>query len=184
MLFEEFAVTLFHAPLDSLPLFGPLFQRGVGVTVQTGSSLEDLLCCQWQIDHDYVMRRISTLFLDSQPVDDLSATIVQEGMTLALSGAMPGLIGATMRRGGILASFRSGISYCQNRTGKQAGRGRITLKLFNLLIDELGPAFLARGIWVPRHQLAALFPEHPEIDDHSGKDIEVTTARRPSMTPA
>lgn len=163
----------FHAPDDALPAFRTLFQQGVGVSIQTGTTLEDLLCIQWQIDHDYVMQRISTLFLNGKPVDDLSQTIVPEDATLALSGAMPGLIGATMRRGGILASFRSGITYRPATEAASGGQGRITLKLFNLLIDELGPRFLARGIWVARSRLAEIFPENPDLGGIADDQIRV-----------
>ncbi len=166
----------FHAPAGTLPAFRTLFQQGVGVTIQAGTSLEDLLCCQWQIDRDYVMNRISTLFLDGKPVDDLPAAVVQDGATLALSGAMPGLIGATMRRGGVLASFRSGITYCPATETPGSSKGRITLKLFNLLIDELGPGFLARGVWVPRRRLAEIFPDHPDIAEIEAHEIHVFMA--------
>jgi hypothetical protein len=169
-------VTDFYAPESALPAFRTLFQQGVGVTIQTGTSLEDLLCCQWQIDRDYVMNRISTLFLDGKPVDDLPAAIVRDGATLALSGAMPGLIGATMRRGGVLASFRSGITYRPASETPGSFKGRITLKLFNLLIDELGPGFLARGIWVPRRRLAEIFPDDPGITGIEDREIHVFMA--------
>jgi hypothetical protein len=175
-------VTVFHAPDNALPAFRALFQQGVGVTIQTGSSLEDLLCCQWQISRDYVMSRISTLFLDSKPVDDLPSAVVQDGATLALSGAMPGLIGATMRRGGILAAFRNGITYCETSEGDAGGSGRITLKLFNLLIDELGPQFLARGIWVAHSRLAELFPGHPDIASVTEGEIKVYMGDQPSTS--
>lgn len=173
----------FYAPEGSLPAFRTLFQQGVGVTIQAGTSLEDLLCCQWQIDRDYVMNRISTLFLDGKPVDDLPAAVVRDGATLALSGAMPGLIGATMRRGGVLASFRSGITYCPTSDASHSGSGRVTLKLFNLLIDELGPGFLARGIWIPRRRLAEIFPDDPAVAQSRDSEFRVfMTHDHPSST--
>lgn len=175
-------MAVFHAPDNALPAFRSLFQQGVGITIQIGTSLEDLLCCQWHIDRDYVMSRISTLFLDSKPVDDLPAAMVHDGAVLALSGAMPGLIGATMRRGGILASFRNGITYCTTSGDDTGGSGRITLKLFNLLIDELGPQFLARGIWVRRSRLAELFPGHPDIATITDSEINVFMGDRPSAS--
>ena len=175
-------MAVFHAPDNALLAFRTLFQQGVGVSIQTGTSLEDLLCCQWQISRDYVMNRISTLFLDSKPVDDLPAAVVHDGATLALSGAMPGLIGATMRRGGVLAAFRNGITYCETSEGDAGGRGRITLKLFNLLIDELGPQFLARGIWVRHSRLAELFPEHPDIATVTDGEIKVYMDDPPSAS--
>ncbi len=176
-------MAVFHAPDDALPAFRPLFQQGVGISIPIGTSLEDLLCCHWNIDRDYVMTRISTLFLDSKPVDDLPSAVVHDGATLALSGAMPGLIGATMRRGGILASFRNGITYCETSERDEGGSGRITLKLFNLLIDELGPLFLARGIWVPTSRLAELFPGHPDIVTVTEDEMKVTLGDRPSTSP-
>ena len=166
-------MTEFSAPKESWPVFRTLFQQGVGVAIQTGTSLEDLLCCQWQIDRDYVMNRISTLFLDRKPVDDLAAALVRDGATLALSGAMPGLIGATMRRGGVLASFRSGITFCPTTQAAVRRDGRITLKLFNLLIEELGPGFLARGIWVARSRLADAFPGHPDLTGSEAGEVHV-----------
>ena len=176
-------MTIFHAPQDTLPAFRELFQQGVGISVKTGTSLENLLCHQWQIDRDYVMGRISTLFLNGQPVDDLAVSIVNDGAVLALSGAMPGLIGATMRRGGILAAFRSDISYRPTEDPHASSHGRITLKLFNLLIDELGPLFLAGGIWVPRTRLTALFPDHPDIEKSTAREIQVVMASNPSPAP-
>jgi hypothetical protein len=163
----------FHAPENALPAFRPLLQQGFGVSIETGASLEDLLCRQWGIDRDYVMGRISTLFLDGKPVDDLPASIVDDGATLALSGAMPGLIGATMRRGGVLAAFRSGISYTPRDPAGANRDGRITVKLFNLLIDELGPRFLTRGIWTTHSRLKPLFPEHPDLNRMDDGPVKV-----------
>lgn len=166
----------FHVPEAALPAFRTLFQQGVGITIQTGATLEDLLCGQWGIDRDYVMNRISTLFLDGKPVDDLTISVVEEGATLALSGAMPGLIGATMRRGGVLAPFRSGITYCPSATTGASGNGRITLKLFNLLIEELGPQFLSRGIWIDRSRLRDQFPGRPELDGDGEVRVVLTAS--------
>jgi hypothetical protein len=164
-------LTEFEAPAEALPAFGTLFQLGVGVAIQTGTTLEDLLCCQWQIERAYVMNRISTLFLNRQSVDDLSAAIVEDGATLALSGAMPGLIGATMRRGGVLAPFRSGITHCAAAPQTASGQGRITLKLFNLLIEELGPRFLSQGVWIARSRLVPIFPGQPELTGDDDREI-------------
>lgn len=169
----------FHVPEEGLPAFRTLFQQGVGIPIQTGATLEDLLCGQWGIARDYVMNRISTLFLNGKPVDELAAAVVEEGATLALSGAMPGLIGATMRRGGVLAPFRSGITYCPTEATCASGSGRITLKLFNLLIDELGPQFLSRGVWIDRTRLRDHFPNRPELDG-AGEIRVVLTVSHPS----
>ncbi|OQX15922.1 MAG: hypothetical protein BWK80_40550 [Desulfobacteraceae bacterium IS3] len=114
------------------------FQQGVQIKIPTGCSLKTLLCEVWEIPQDYVTNRISTIFLDGKPVDDLEAAMIRDGSVLSLSAAMPGLVGAVMRRGGSLASFRSSITYAENENMPERKEGVITLKLFNLLIAELG----------------------------------------------
>ena len=104
-----------------------------------------------------------TFFQNGRPVDDRTAAVVADGDTLALSGAMPGLIGATMRRGGFLTPFCSGISHGANDPGIGSGKGRSILKPLNWLIEELGSRFLAQGIWVPRPRLADIFPLLPDL---------------------
>lgn len=126
----------------------PVFQKGVWVAADTGCSLKSLLCEQWQLADDYVSRRISTLFLDGKPVDDLDAAVVADGAVLALSGAMPGLVGAVMRRDGALAILRSGITHHSEENTCRTQPGFVRVKLFNLLIKELGPLLLARGIGI------------------------------------
>lgn len=115
---------------------------------ETGKSVREFLCATLGIDEDYVEGRISTIFLDSKPVDDLDTSIVDDGAVLALSAAMPGLVGATMRRGGYYAAMRSAISYRPGEEHSNVRRGRIRLKLFNMILEEIGPALLRAGVIV------------------------------------
>ena len=134
---------------DSIPHFLPLLQQGFQVTAKVGCDVQSLLCDQFGLMPDYLAERISTVFLNHQPVDDLAATVVGDGATLALSASMPGLVGATFRKAGCLAAFRGTITYRDKEEGPAACfDGCVTLKLFNLLIEELGPRFLERGIWI------------------------------------
>ncbi len=98
------------------------------------------------IEQEYLDNRIQTIFLNGKPVDDVNSAIVRDGSSISLSAAMPGLAGATMRRGGTLASMRSGISYVPAETGFDSFEGKVTIKFFNLISKELGPEFLNRGI--------------------------------------
>jgi len=115
------------------------------------------------IDPGRVRDRIQTLFLNGKPVDDLETVFVQDGDCLALSAAMPGLVGATMRSGGVLASFRNAISHRQAETQSNPHGGVLSIKLFNLLIKEIGPQFLQQGVLVVpddlRNLLAALLKD-------------------------
>jgi hypothetical protein len=109
------------------------------------------------IPSEYVEERIQTLFLDGQPVDDVERALVRDGTTLTLSAAMPGFAGATMRKGGYYAKMRNAITYREGLEGCQQGRGRVVLKLFNLIIRELGPDILKKGIWLRGEDLKRFF---------------------------
>jgi hypothetical protein len=138
---------------DTLQELALLFQKGIRVDIETGCTVRSLLLEQWNLPADYVMGRISTLFLNGKPVDDMDEARVREGAVLALSSAMPGLVGAVMRRGGFYASLRGGITYHETAADSGVRKGTITVKLFNLLIRELGPTFLRRGFRVSRRDL-------------------------------
>ena len=135
-----------------LSAFFPLLQRGVKVRAQVGNSLRQLLCEQFHIPQEYVTGRITTIFLDNSPLDDLDTTI-REGARVTLSGAMPGLVGAMMRRSGFYAALRQGITHAATNGELKGGDGTIRLKLFNLLLPELAPLVLARGIVLQREEL-------------------------------
>ncbi|MHB8842803.1 MAG: hypothetical protein ACYC56_13635 [Candidatus Aquicultor sp.] len=133
--------------------FFPLFQQGVIIKTQVGGNIKDLLTLHLEIPHDYLENRIQTIFLDGKAVDNLGEAMVRDGSTLALSAAMPGLVGATLRRGGAFASLRRSITFSEGGEVIPQKEGRIILKLFNLLVPELGPPLLAKGIWLKGENL-------------------------------
>jgi hypothetical protein len=126
--------------------FFPILQRGFVVTAHVGCTLDRLLGRQWNCSPDYVAERITTIFMDNRPIDDVAKATVRDGAVIALSGAMPGLVGATMRRGGYYAALREGITHQETAVDGTDRIGTVRVKLFNLLISELGPDFLRRGI--------------------------------------
>jgi hypothetical protein len=128
--------------------FLKLLERGFKLQIKSGLTIRELLCDQLGISDDYVDNRIQTIFLDARPVDNVDTAWVEKGSTLALSAAMPGLVGATFRKNGRYASLRSTISYSKTETAIAKGEGVITLKFFNMIAKELGPAFLQKGIIV------------------------------------
>ena len=144
---------------EQLDLFFPLLQRGVAVQVEVGFPLRELLCAQLGIPEEYVAGRITTIFLDNRPVDDLDRSLIHDGSRVTLSAAMPGLVGATMRRSGVYAVLRQGITHTEGGGGLGTGHGIIRLKLFNLLLPELSPLILARGILLERDELDRLLQE-------------------------
>ena len=137
-----------HLEESLLPKFFQLLQKGFRLKVQAGCTVKSLLCEQLGLDPEYIERRIKTLFLNGKPVDDMNSAIIRDGSTLALSGAMPGLVGAVLRSGGFFASLRSTISHREETEVERPQEGTVSLKLFNILLKEMGPAFLEKGIWV------------------------------------
>jgi len=137
--------------------FSGILQQGFAFRTRVGISIDTLLCDDLGLDRQYVEEKISTVFLDGKAVDSLETILLRDRSTLALSSAMPGLAGATLRRGGLYASLRSAINYRENAGNTAIREGIITVKLFNLLIEELGPLFLKNGIILESLELRNFF---------------------------
>ncbi len=108
------------------------------------------------------MNLVQTLFLDARPVDDVDTVVVRDGAILALSAAMPGLLGATMRKGGRYAAFREDISQHADACGICETRGRVTVKLFNMVAKEVGSRLLETGVEVDGCDLKRIADHFPE----------------------
>lgn len=129
-------------------LLNGVFRQGVQVEILAGSSIRQIIVDQLGIAEDYLENRVQTLFLNGKPVDDVDARMVSDGSILALSAAMPGLAGATLRKGGKYAAFRQQISLGSDSPIPVLRKGRMILKLFNQVTEEQGPVVLTKGIWI------------------------------------
>ena len=159
---------------NTISIFSIILQQGFQVNAVVGCSLKSMLCDQFGVDPEYLSDRIQTIFLDGRPVDDVESTIITDGATLALSAAMPGLVGATFRSGGPLSVFRSSISH--RGEGEKSGipaKGMIILKFFNLLVREMGPAFLERGIFVETFVIKNFIEEKKAVWDTVFRSIRI-----------
>ena len=148
---------------DRIFIFFQLLENGFIIKGKVGCSVKEFLCNRIFIGQDYLDKRIQTIFLNGKPVDDVNSAIVKDGSTISLSAAMPGLAGAMMRRGGALASMRSGISYVPAETGFDSFEGKVTIKFFNLISRELGPEFLNRGIIIDGKTLAGFIGANRKV---------------------
>jgi hypothetical protein len=144
------------------PYFQPVFQAGYLFRCQVGQSIADLLFRQLLLKKKFVEERISTIFLDGQCVDDIFLATLKDDCVVAFSSALPGLVGATLRRGGFYASLRDSITYRKEDMPVEARQGTITIKLFNLLMEEMGPVFLNRGIIMGRAALVSFLQTRKE----------------------
>jgi hypothetical protein len=147
---------------DRIACFFPLLQKGFALDVPLGCPIRSLLRDEFGLSGEYIETRIQTVFLDGKPVDDIDTALVRDGATLALAPAMPGLMGAMLRRGGYYAPMRSGITHRVDPAAQAIGKGPIVVKLFGMALRELGPQFLARGVGVDAGDLAQVIRGMPE----------------------
>lgn len=143
-----------HCPESSAFLFYPLLRRGYLVPASGDTSLKSLLMQELELSGEAGLDSIQTVLLDGAAVDDMGRAFPEDGSTVALSAAMPGLLGACLRRGGSLAAMREGITYFEPSDPVQE-RGSIILrlKLYNLLLQQWGLFLLVRGILVEARDL-------------------------------
>ncbi len=166
-------------------LVSQIAQDGIFLEARAGCSLRAFLSGECCISPEYIDNRISTIFLDSSPVDDIDSAMIKDGSIIALSAAMPGLVGAAMRRGGAYAAIRSSITHAEKEEYCRQGTVIVRLKLFNMVLKELGPGFFEKGVYVKCHDLARSLAE--QTDDFwekckeliiNGEQIECLRLRR------
>ena len=146
-------------------IFHPLLREGVEIKVRLGRTVGQILEEDLHIPEEIIEQDIQSLFLDNHPVDDLQTPIHSSGSVLSLSAAMPGLVGACMRRGGVYAGLRQGISWTdQAKDQKSLKEGLVRIKLFNFMAPKLGPLLLSQGVRVDSGHLARILGELPAAD--------------------
>jgi hypothetical protein len=143
----------FREPLPS-GLLRP-FQRGAQVEVKVGGDLLSLLTEDLCLTEEGIAK-IQTIFWQSKPVDDIAGCVVRDGGVLALSAALPGLVGAVLRRDGFWSAMRDSITHQDEGAVQTTSRGVITIKLFNFMLSEVGPLLFKRGIRLDVAGLASL----------------------------
>ncbi len=138
-----------------------LLQQGVRIRRRVGCSVDVFLREEIGAAPDTI-EKIQSIMLDGKPVDDIGSALIHDDSVLALSAAMPGLVGATLRRGGAYSSFRNAITYHEAGKACVPGEGWVCIKLFNLMMAELGPGLLRQGVLVHAADLADLLAERSQ----------------------
>jgi len=172
---------------ELIPTFYALLSQGFTVKVRVGCTMRELLQQQLGLSADYIEQRLQTIFLDGKAVDNIDTAVIRSGSTLALSAAMPGLAGATLRRGGAYASMRSQISHGKSTLSDHIEEGELVLKLFNLVARELGSMFLATGVWINGKRLQGFLQRAPDsfwdgcrAVELNGQPFKIDISRRSS----
>ncbi|MBW1923075.1 MAG: hypothetical protein JRF59_08350 [Deltaproteobacteria bacterium] len=146
-----------------VPMFFQFLGKGFVVRTDRELTLRSFLKESLGMQDDYIEGRIQTLLLDGRPVDDVDRARVRRGATLALSAAMPGLLGAVLRKAGYYRKMRDSISHRETEEKDASAGGDVLVKLFNLVAREKGPALLERGVWIPRSDAAEFFSAQPQM---------------------
>ncbi len=84
---------------DALRILSLLLQNAFSLRISRPCPPLTFLPEGMGLERGFIEERIQTIFLDASPVDDLASATVADGSSLALSAAMPGLVGT-----GILAA--------------------------------------------------------------------------------
>jgi len=145
---------------EQLPKFFQLLEQGFILESTVGCGLRDFICEGLGLDGEYLENKVQTIFLDHNPVDNLDTALIREGSTVALSAAMPGLAGATLRRGGQFAAMRNQIS-CRTGTACESDqKTKVTVKFFNVIAKDLGEIFFRKGVWIQESSLLWFFNKY------------------------
>ena len=167
---------------DTPEIFDFLLQDIFRVACYEGCTVREFLCVLMQVCGDYTEKRIQTIFLNGRPLDDLDAATLHENDRLALSAAMPGLVGATMRRGGFYAKMRGSISYTASQEEEHGRSCLVQMRLFNFLSRELADRFLAVGIFFGTSKLAELLQKQSAAFFEQLRDVTLDGRPVPSST--
>lgn len=154
----------FAAAVEDSTRFTSLFQGGVSMQIAPGMTIGSFLGGLPGFTPEYVAGEVQTIFLDGTAIDDLETPIEGDSPVLALSAAMPGLAGAILRRNSFHAALRTATAVLHDQhpaTGPQT----ISLKLFNSIARDRGPALLALGMCTDAGRLRDFFATHPDLLD-------------------
>lgn len=130
--------------------FSILLQGGFELILPGPCTVREFLCELAGVCGDYAKKRIQTIFVNGKAVDDLDEAMLGPGSRLALSAALPGLVGATMRRGGFYGRLREGVTHhAQTESAAAPSKPfRLQIRLFNAVSRDLAEIFLKGGVIV------------------------------------
>ncbi len=144
-------------------IFYPLLEQGITIRGTVGCTVQNFLEVVMKLDQQYIRERIQTIFLNFRPVDDLRTAILMDGSHVALSTAMPGLLGATMRKSGRYAAFRSEITQKREEVSCSETQGSVIVKMFNMVAGEIGPKVLKNGFFTDSKKLKDIFQANSAV---------------------
>lgn len=167
----KYDIYLFRCSSSIVSLFMQELQKGIHVHSYEGETIYSFLTEHCFLSDEYIARKVKTIFIDGGPVDDIFNTRIKDGGVCALSGAMPGIVGAMMRMGSPYASMRANITVTPDKSVESEKEIDLHLKLFNTILSDKGIDFLKRGILIEKKRVYDLFFSHGEELYHNCREI-------------
>lgn len=136
--------------------FATLLQSGAEYPAIQGQSLGDFISSLPEFTWNYLENSVQTIFLDGMPADDIKLKcFTKPRHTLALSAAMPGLVGAILKRNSLHVSLRT--TTVDDSVADIGAPSIVRLKIFNSIAQERGPRLLLEGASFPTERLYKTF---------------------------
>ncbi|MEW6533916.1 MAG: hypothetical protein AB1473_24015 [Thermodesulfobacteriota bacterium] len=124
--------------------------------------MRSVLSGQLQMSEESLCRGVRAIFLDGKTVAQLDAAYLKTGSTLALSAVLtePFLLRAY---GDTQSRVSRPYEEEESLTGSAYSiKHFFYLKLFNLMLDEVGPTILSSGLWIEARSFESFLAERPE----------------------
>jgi len=149
-----------------------ILQMGFLLPVPAGSSVKTVLDAAG-FSPRYLEDKVKTIFLDGTAVDNLDAERIKKGSVIALSAAMPGLVGAIFRKDSPISGLRSNVGKRADERSIQDADALVLLKMFNVIAEEMGPELLRSGLIVSGKNLENFLVNRRELLEKAILDVEL-----------
>jgi hypothetical protein len=139
-------------------------------------TLDSLLKVDFGLTPDQIAG-LEAIVLDGAPVDDPAKALVRRQSRLALAAGLPGVAGLALKTNSPLKGLRNSITYAADDLTDltpNPSAGQIVLALYSLVLRNLAPHFLARGVWATAKQLRRYGGFYPDdLIDQGGRKMTV-----------
>lgn len=146
-------------------------QGGFYIETESGITLLSFLVQSCSMPENYIEEKIKTIFHNGNPVDDIKTTKLYGDSVVAISGAMPGLVGAMMRIGSPYAAMRESITDKGDSEGTIGEKILVKLKLFNVILSDYGKRFSENGVIFERETVIRIIRKCETV---SGKNFLIS----------
>lgn len=128
-------------------------QNGFYVETESGIKLISFLTGSCGIPESYIRDKVKTIFHNGNPVDDPASVKLRNDSVVAISGAMPGIVGAMMRMASPYAAMRESITEKGENIFQTGDSIHVMLKLFNVILGDLWRGFVEKGVILDRERI-------------------------------